>query len=371
MKILMFIVSKFPFKDSTANRVFGIAKSLKLLNNEVFVTTIDNPTSEKNVDGIDILPLYGTKKSKINKLFDRLFVSRFIKRNKLINKIDAVYFSYRSISLFSIIYLKIHKIKIISDAMEFHSIYAKEFFKKIIFNFRTIFLIPFTKNIICISKSFYFLYKNKNKLLLYPQVDVSKFNNAIKINNDKITLFSGGVGDNKDYIWVLIAFFCEHPMYFDYFSLNIVGTSKNDLVNHIRKYKNSKALDRINFYGFLEKTIFLNMLYSSDFSCLLRPNKRYAKYGFPSKVPESLAAGIPMLCNYTSDLKIVLEDGKDSIIVEKCTFEGIQNALDRIINMSRNDIAIMKNNARAKAAIFDYSNELKLKEIRNFLRNLK
>lgn len=366
----MFIISKFPFKDSTANRVFGIAKSLKLLNNEVIVTTIDDSISENSIDGIDISFLYGTKKTKISKLLDRLFVSRFIKRNKLENKIDVVYFSYRSISLFSIIYLKIHKIKIISDAMEFHNLHLKEFLKRIIFNFRTIFLIPFTKNIICISKSFYSFYKGKNKLLLYPQVDISKFDFNIKSNN-KISLFCGGVGDNKDYTWVLISFFCEHPNYFDYFSLDIVGTNKNELINHISKYKKTRVLDKINFHGFLEKNQFLNILYASDFSCLLRPNKRFAKYGFPSKVPESLAAGIPMLCNYTSDLQYVLEDDKDSIIVDKCNLEGIQRALDRITKMDATEINAMKKNARSKGLLFDYSNADKLTEISNFLNHLK
>ena len=366
----MFIISKFPFKDSTANRVFGIAKSLKLLNNEVIVTTIDNSAMENSVDGIDISFLYGSKKTKISRLLDRLFISRFIKRNRLENKIDAVYFSYRSLSLFSIIYLKIHKIKIISDAMEFHNIHFKEFLKRIIFNFRTICLIPLTKNIICISKSFYSFYKNKNKLLLYPQVDISKFNFNIK-SNSKVSLFCGGVGDNKDYTWILISFFCEHPEYFDYFSLDIVGTSKDELINHIRKYKYSQALDKIKFHGFLKKEQFLDMLYASDFSCLLRPNKRFAKYGFPSKVPESLAAGIPMLCNYTSDLQCVLENGIDSIIVYECNVDGIQKALDRIKKMDDTEISSMKKNARVKSSLFDCSNTDKLNEISIFLANLK
>ncbi|MBK8573116.1 MAG: hypothetical protein IPN91_10800 [Holophagaceae bacterium] len=39
----------------------------------------------------------------------------------------------------------------------------------------------------------------------------------------------------------------------------------------------------------------------ADFSVLLRHRQRYAMAGFPTKVPESLAVGTPVLCNLTSD----------------------------------------------------------------------
>lgn len=370
MKILMFIISKYPFKDSTANRVFGIAKSFSKLKHDVTVTTIDESVKEKSSDNINILPLYKTKSTKIGKLLDRLFISRFIKRNRLKGKIDVVYFSYRSISLFSLIYLKIHKIKIISDAMEFHNLNTKDFLKKMVFNFRTLFLLPFTKNIICISEAFYSFYKNKNKLLLYPQVDTSKFNPIVNFNN-KISLFCGGVGDKKDYTWVLISFFIEYPDYLDFFDLNIVGMSKNALLKRVNRKVNKEVVDKIKFYGFVDKHTFLDLLHSSDFSCVLRPNKRFAKYGFPSKVPESLAAGIPIICNFTSDLKYVLEDGKDSIMVEKCNISSVKKSLDRIKNMDTHTIECMKKNARAKSNLFSYSNMEKINEISDFLLKLK
>ena len=51
----------------------------------------------------------------------------------------------------------------------------------------------------------------------------------------------------------------------------------------------------------------------SDFSVLLRPTDGYAAAGFPSKVPESLAAGCPVLCNLTTDLGNYLVDEENAI----------------------------------------------------------
>ena len=48
----------------------------------------------------------------------------------------------------------------------------------------------------------------------------------------------------------------------------------------------------------------------ADFTVRLRPNKRYANAGFPTKVGESMACGTPVIANITSDLGKYIIDGK-------------------------------------------------------------
>ena len=52
----------------------------------------------------------------------------------------------------------------------------------------------------------------------------------------------------------------------------------------------------------------------ADFTVLFRPDRGYARAGFPSKVPESLAAGTPVICNLSSDLALYLADGENAVI---------------------------------------------------------
>lgn len=72
----------------------------------------------------------------------------------------------------------------------------------------------------------------------------------------------------------------------------------------------------------------------ADFSVLLRHRQRYAMAGFPTKVPESLAVGTPVLCNLTSDLGDFLEDGVQALVCPEPTAEACEQALLRALALS-------------------------------------
>jgi glycosyltransferase involved in cell wall biosynthesis len=93
----------------------------------------------------------------------------------------------------------------------------------------------------------------------------------------------------------------------------------------------------------------------ADFTFLLRPDRGYAAAGFPSKVPESLAAGCPVIVNLTSDLGFFLKDGTDSLICDGADIDDVLRALSRALKLNRAELQQMSIEAAATAArYFDY-----------------
>jgi glycosyltransferase involved in cell wall biosynthesis len=98
-------------------------------------------------------------------------------------------------------------------------------------------------------------------------------------------------------------------------------------------------------------------LLQSDFTVLLRENRRFARAGFPSKVPESLAHGVPMLCNMTGDMALYLKDGRECVEVSAPTAAAFAAALRRALAFPPESLPEMKRAARRCAEEnFDYRN---------------
>lgn len=71
-----------------------------------------------------------------------------------------------------------------------------------------------------------------------------------------------------------------------------------------------------------------------DFSIVLRdPSLRVNKAGFPSKVVESMRIGVPVICNYSSDLNKYLVHNENSIIVDALNAEIISQQLENLVHM--------------------------------------
>lgn len=71
----------------------------------------------------------------------------------------------------------------------------------------------------------------------------------------------------------------------------------------------------------------------ADFLPLLRPYRRYANAGFPTKVVESLSLGVPVLANLTSDLGTVLDDGQNGLVLPDESARSMADGIHRAMAM--------------------------------------
>jgi glycosyltransferase involved in cell wall biosynthesis len=117
----------------------------------------------------------------------------------------------------------------------------------------------------------------------------------------------------------------------------------------------SRLGDSVKVLGRVPHERVLAELQQAHFTVLLRPNKRYANAGFPSKVPESLAAGTPILVNFTSDLREYLGDSRGALPVPDCSPATLTAALTRALRLSPPELKELRSQAREKAErYFDY-----------------
>ena len=84
-----------------------------------------------------------------------------------------------------------------------------------------------------------------------------------------------------------------------------------------------------------------------DFSIVLRNTLlRVNRAGFPSKVVESMQFGVPVICNYSSDLQEYLIHNENSIIVEDLDAVSLCKQLQSLVHMPRMEKDVISRNAQ-------------------------
>jgi glycosyltransferase involved in cell wall biosynthesis len=113
--------------------------------------------------------------------------------------------------------------------------------------------------------------------------------------------------------------------------------------------------EAVIFYGRVPQQQVWEMLPKADFTILLREDKRYAHAGFPTKLVESLSAGVPIITNVTSDIGEYVRDGQEGILLENHLPEAFEAGVRKIFEMPRSQWHRMRFAARRRAAeCFDY-----------------
>lgn len=108
----------------------------------------------------------------------------------------------------------------------------------------------------------------------------------------------------------------------------------------------------------------------ADFTVLLRPDKRYANAGFPTKVGESMACGTPVIANLTSDLAEYILDGKTGLVCADETPEACAEAFARALSMTAGEREAMRIAAKQRAAGGFY-NGVYLEAMEAFLKTME
>lgn len=97
------------------------------------------------------------------------------------------------------------------------------------------------------------------------------------------------------------------------------------------------------------------ILAACDYSVLLRPHSRYAEAGFPTKLVESLSAGLPIITNVTSDISEYVQDLDQGAIVPGYTPIAFAKTVERVLSLSSEHHQRMREKAKERAMLsFDY-----------------
>jgi glycosyltransferase involved in cell wall biosynthesis len=151
---------------------------------------------------------------------------------------------------------------------------------------------------------------------------------------------------------------------------NVVGRTAR-----IRSAQRAKAVaesdpllrDRVRFWGGVADEDVQRHLHASDALIFTRLSSRASQAAFPTRLPEYLVTGRPVIASDVSDIGEYLIDGKEALIIEPDSSASLAKAIVRLMELPDRGRAIGLAGRAKCAACFDYG--ARVEEIVEFLRD--
>jgi hypothetical protein len=344
---------ELPNKNAAAFRVLSNAKILRELGFNVILLGLDKTLKNSETifkyaadfDGFECYALAYPKTIKewVTYLVGRKQQPEFIGKIKELDTI--VYYNFPAIAMLRlIVFCKNKGTKNVADITEWYSAkgmgWFKGFLKFIDTNLRVKFVTNYCSGIITTSKYLTEYYNDKGLTTLeLPTLFDSKqfFHPKMSKKNKKINFLYVGSpfevtramknrSSVKERLDKVIDSFANKST--SKYILNIVGVSKQD---YLKVYPEDRfKLDLMNnslfFFGVLPNTQVKTFLNSADFTIFFRDENKVTLAGFPSKLAESITAGIPVVTNkmvslepYNANTSILCSEfAEESELITKC-----------------------------------------------------
>ena len=217
-----------------------------------------------------------------------------------------------------------------------------------------------TGNIIAISSLLndYYCGKGCNTVLIPTIVNMEEYKGLKhRAIDDKVRIAYAGTPGKKDYILNAIrALTLLDAKQREKIELNLYGPEVEQLrALGLSDETLSMCGDSLVCHGRIPYAEVKGRIADADFTVLLRPNKRYANAGFPTKVGESMACGTPVIANLTSDLGKYIIDGQTGFVCADESSESCADAFRKVLQMTDNEIEAMRKTTLEMARnAFDY-----------------
>jgi glycosyltransferase involved in cell wall biosynthesis len=236
-------------------------------------------------------------------------------------------------------FCKQKKIKVVYDFCDYFEDISKNQILKYIIKSRDLWLlknwvIKKCDGVITISSYLQKMVNRFEKTVIIPPLAVEcNTKNSYNLGDDTKILFSYAsfvtdksrpVSEWKDRIDAIIDIFVNVKMKYGFknFELQFIGLEEENLLDmflpvHREEYKKkiSSLKENLCFTGTKSNKEVQNILLRSDYTILLRDSKTSTNAGFPTKVSESIALGIPVVVNITSDIGEYIKDGYNGVVL--------------------------------------------------------
>ncbi len=352
---------ELPDKNAAAHRVINNGKAFKELGYNVVYLGVSHEKQQfikEDFFGFDCFSIGYPKglKNWLKYLTDIKALKNVISLYD--DVVAVVFYNYQAGALKKAIKLcKKLNIKTVADVTEWYMPSKKNpifyFIKKWDTSLRMKKLQPKMDGVIAISKYLNDYYTAKTKTVLVPPlVDKADEKWNCKTENLPSTplrlIYAGNSGDVKDNFSLLTS--CVEELD-GKVELEVIG----NVINASTNAKNIRFLGRIPHKDCVEK------IANSHFQVFFREDNLVTKAGFPTKLPESLASGTPVITNGHSNVLDYLQDGKNALLISSVTKENIFTVLDRAIKLTNEELNELKAFSKEENA-FDYKEYIKVFE---------
>ena len=372
MRILYIGRFQLPNKDAASLRVYNIGQTLKKSGHNVDYLCLESYGSEPIVwEDSTYYFAFSKGPSGIEKNREWLFGKRSIQQFKemcRLQRYDAVilYNTTFHIEESLIKYCRSQQIRVIGDVTEWYMLRFPKT-KNEFLSFLHAFAVDRRirkadqklDGVIAISKYLFDYYSNKglNVLRVPP---IFHYDRCYKDPNNKYrTILYAGSPAKKDEIYILID--ALKVVNKDRILLNMVfiGADRTDTDENLEKFG-------IYFKPKCTNAQVLDYVQNSDFTVLLRRNKRFAKAGYSTKVAESLFNGVPVFCNEVGGTDSDIENGINGIKIKELSLKAVCDGLIEIAQLSQEECRNMRRDCRLFGESF-YEAALYIEPLNSFL----
>ncbi len=376
----------FPEGGAAARRILGNCKTMMLTGYRVIIGSGQMPVDSKNVSYFQDIEVHsiGERSAEhlpgfIKNIFYLGMGSKTVDwLNSLDSKPEAVvlYSGYSPYLLRLLPWCKKNNIPLIFDAVEWYDppSLLKGILSPYYWNIELAmrYLTVKTPNIIVISSYLEKYYKSKkcNTVLIPPTLDVENINPRLEINGNKqITIGYTGTPGHKDLFDNVLKAILSFDLEGKYIRLKVAGITEEELMKYpsLMQMKISTLPKCIETIGKVTHTEAIDLIRNADFSVLLRPNKRYAEAGFPTKLVESVSLGTPIITNITSDIGMYINHKVEGIICNDYESNNLIDAFKDILLQSEEEKIKMRN-AAYKMALEKFDYRIYYEDLQKFIQ---
>lgn len=213
-------------------------------------------------------------------------------------------------------------------------------FKSLAFRFRLKTNYKWFDDILAISEALHEYYsilvRRKTRFLILPMtVDLSRFPQTVtNLGAKRNITYCGDLSQRKDGTQTLVRSFAVIAKDYPDLKLIMIGDNKDkNVVLELKELTKELGIERqVEFPGRVDYHDIPAMLLKSRLLVLSRPNSLQAEGGFPTKLGEYLATGIPVVVTAVGEIPKYLTDGVDAFIAEPDSVESFAAAMQRALN---------------------------------------
>jgi glycosyltransferase involved in cell wall biosynthesis len=375
----------FPDEDAGARRVYGIGKCLIKLGFNVIYLGVEGAgraqdarlNGEFSYDKFQYVPSGYSRSGKLRRLKRLFFVHisgiSAISRMKSLKKEGNVAVIAYQTTTPALLLLKHfctkRGIPIIVDAVEWYDRRHVPWGRFGPFAFDSEIRMRYTNlrtdGIMVISSYLEEYYKKQGKLVcrIPPLIDIMEdvWQNQLLYQKHQRPLklvFIGNAG-KKDLVVNAIRGMAMLGHDSKFCRLSIIGPSYKEIFDNLGRDAYLLQNDRLDVEipGRVSRDEALRRLAYSDYSLVLRPNARFSRAGFPTKLVESLAMGVPVITNLTGDIGMYIHNGVEGIITADSSAGSFADGLRKALDLKPDEREQMRLDARRRALeSFDYRN---------------
>lgn len=270
-----------------------------------------------------------------------------------INAIIAM--DYYAVALLRIMNLcRKYNITFIADAVDWFSRSQYKFPKNLIKDLDTFVRMEWIYkkkiNMIAISKYLYDFYNSSAKKIVYiPGVidsDLYKKKKMVSDIDEEIIKFafvgSPGKKCEKEKIDWMIKIICDLNRKKKRAKFVIAGIDRETLeINRPDLTQIDNFDESVECLGRIPHAACIDLLAQSDYAVIIREDNRLSRAGFPTKLGEAFACGVPVVATPTSDIKDYVSEAC-GVLAKECTFDSVREVLIDLIEMDKETIRHMK-----------------------------